>query len=388
MGYWLQKSECTLEGFRDVMAQARAADSGPDWTAEVAFGIPIYECGDLRARLVSDTGRRALMDEFARMLQHGSGIVVLKNCFADADVVDEVTGVFNQIMSDERALGGGQGDHFGTNARIWNAAEKLCLAAPDLFVRYFGNEIVAIVAEAWLGPNYQVTAQTNLVHPGGKGQVGHRDYHLGFMSPDDAIRYPTSAHLLSPFLTLQGAVAHCDMPVDSGPTKYLPYSQHYEAGYVAAAMPEFATFFEDEYVQLPLEKGDAVYFNPAVMHGAGDNVTDDVERLANLMQISSAFGRAIEVVDRAAMCQAIYPSVLSHAARGDMTDAQIYAAIAACAEGYPFPTSLDRDPPVGGLAPRSQADIMREAVGRSLKYDAFVRELEAHKARQAPGTHI
>jgi hypothetical protein len=36
--------------------------------------------------------------------------------------------------------------------------------------------------------------------------------------------------------------------------------------------------------------------------------------------------------------------------------------VAACAEGYPFPTNLDLDPPVGGLAPPSQADILRRAV--------------------------
>ena len=41
--------------------------------------------------------------------------------------------------------------------------------------------------------------------------------------------YPTHVHLLSPVLTLQGAVAHSDMPVESGPTMYLPYSHQYDA---------------------------------------------------------------------------------------------------------------------------------------------------------------
>ena len=34
--------------------------------------------------------------------------------------------------------------------------------------------------------------------------------------------YPAHLHRMSPVLTLQGAVAHCDMPVESGPTMLLP----------------------------------------------------------------------------------------------------------------------------------------------------------------------
>jgi hypothetical protein len=32
------------------------------------------------------------------------------------------------------------------------------------------------VFEAWLGPGYRVTAQTNIVKPGGRAQQPHRDY--------------------------------------------------------------------------------------------------------------------------------------------------------------------------------------------------------------------
>ncbi|MHA6795614.1 hypothetical protein ACVGVM_19150 [Pseudonocardia bannensis] len=55
------------------------------------------------------------------------------------------------------------------------------------------------------------------------------------------------------------------------------------------------------HVQLPLSCGDAVFFNPALIHAAG-------------------------------------------------------------AEGYPFPTNLDRDPPVDGLAPQSRADLVLRAL--------------------------
>jgi ectoine hydroxylase-related dioxygenase (phytanoyl-CoA dioxygenase family) len=39
-------------------------------------------------------------------------------------------------------------------------------------------------------------------------------------------------------------------------------------------------------VQLPLRKGDAVFFNPAVMHAAGTNRSKNIRRLANLLQTS------------------------------------------------------------------------------------------------------
>lgn len=383
MRYWLSESDCDLDTFVSVMDAARATDSGSDWTREHEAGIPIYDCADLRDRLVSDSGMRSLMEDWARIMADGSGIVVLKCAFEDTAVVDEATAVFDAIKAEERAAGMGGGDHFGTNDRIWNALEKLCLRAPDVFARYYGNELIALVSEAWLGPNYQMTSQTNLVHPGGVGQTAHRDYHLGFLGPAAAAQFPAAAHRFSPFLTLQGAVAHCDMPVDSGPTKFLPYSQHYEPGYIAGGLPQFAAYFDEEYVQLPLEKGDAVFFNPAVFHGAGDNRTPDVHRLANLLQVSSAMGRATEAVDRTAMCLALYPTLLSHYDRNEMSEAQVIAAVGACAEGYAFPTNLDRNPPTpDGLAPASQADIMLEALQRRKKFDAVAKELDAHAARQ------
>lgn len=46
---------------------------------------------------------------------------------------------------------------------------------------------------------------------------------------------PAHPHRMSATLTLQGAVAHCDMPLESGPTMLLPYSQHFAGGYVASS---------------------------------------------------------------------------------------------------------------------------------------------------------
>src|SRR5712691_3306187 len=169
--------------------------------------------------------------------------------------------------------------------------------------------MLELAAGAWLGPAYPVTSQVNVVNPGGAAQSAHRDYHLGFLSAERAAAYPAHVHRLSPVLTLQGAVAHCDMPIETGPTLYLPHSQKYAPGYLAFHQPEFTSYFEANYVQLPLEKGDAAFFNPALFHGAGTNRTADVRRMANLLQVSSGFGRAMETVDRSAMSAAVFPAL-------------------------------------------------------------------------------
>lgn len=328
--------------------------------------------------------RVALEAEIARVLNDGPGVLVFKGAFARTDIIDDATRVFLDIIETERASGGDKGDHFGTpgaNARVWNAQEKLARRAPDTFVEYFATEAIALGARAWLGPNYQVTAQVNLVHPGGKAQEPHCDYHLGFCTNEQAEAYPAHVHAFSRYLTLQGAVAHCDMPVESGPTMFLPYSQTYPLGYLAYRDPGVADVFARHMVQIPLAKGDVVYFSPALLHGAGTNYSPDIERMANLLQVSSAFGRAMESLDRVAMCEAIYPSLRRARERSSWTESDTANVIASCAEGYSFPTNLDRDQPVGGLAPLTQAQILAAAVAGDASPEQVGDELRAHRAR-------
>ena len=324
--------------------------------------VVIYDMAALAVTLDGSAGRREVMAEVAHVLHAGPGVVVLRGAVA-LDVLARATEAFEAMIAAEKAAGGPAGDHFaapGANDRVWNALEKLAVADPPAFVDYYESDAIALAATAWLGPAYQITSQVNVVNPGGSAQAPHRDYHLGFMTDDQAAQYPAHVHALSAGLTLQGAVAHVDMPAASGPTKLLPHSQKYELGYVAWRNEQVVDLFEQRHVQLPLAAGDAVFFNPAVLHAAGSNRTSDVRRMGNLLQISSAFGRSMESVDRARMVNAIYPDLLQRAAAWDR--AAVARVIAAAAEGYAFPTNLDRDPPVEGLAPPAQADLVHEAV--------------------------
>ena len=168
----------------------------------------------------------------------------------------------------------------------------------------------------------------------------------------------------------------------SGPTLYLPFSQTYAPGYLAALRDDFRDEFGARKVQFPLTCGDAVFFNPAVFHAAGANRSADIRRIANLLQVSSAYGRAMENVDRLKMCLALYPTLRELLAAKAISAEAADNAIAASAEGYAFPTNLDRDPAIGGLAPRSQAALMRQALAEGWTPDAFAKAAEAQAQRK------
>ncbi|MFI9759131.1 phytanoyl-CoA dioxygenase family protein [Streptomyces sp. NPDC051963] len=373
---WLSGRDCDLGAFRALVEQKTDAADYPH-AASVARNVLVYDSDRL-----GDVSRRDLQAELVRALTDGPGIVVFQAAFPDPAAVDRLTAVFDALIAEQRASGATAGDHFakpGANDRVWNALEKAALYDPEAFADYYANDVVALVSDAWLGPGYQVTSQINVVNPGGAAQTAHRDYHLGFLSDETAAAYPARVHRLSPVLTLQGAVAHGDMPVDTGPTMYLPYSQRYEPGYLAWRLPEFQAYFEDRHVQLPLAKGDAVFFNPAVFHAAGTNRSQDVRRMANLLQVSSAFGRAMETVDREAIVNALFPVLLKRRSEGERW---LDNVIAAGAEGYAFPTNLDNDPPVDGLAPPAQADVVRRAVHEAWTPEALRDELRAGAQRR------
>ncbi|MGJ5751740.1 ectoine hydroxylase-related dioxygenase (phytanoyl-CoA dioxygenase family) [Streptomyces puniciscabiei] len=376
---WLSEQGCDLAAFRALIDRTTRLADYPH-AASVAENVLVYEGERLRAA----QDREALRAELVGALADGPGVVVIQGACPDPQVVDRVTAVFEALIAEQRASGATAGDHFakpGANDRVWNALEKTALYDPEAFADYYANDVLALLWAAWLGPGYQVTSQVNVVNPGGAGQTAHRDYHLGFLSDAAAAAYPAHVHRLSPLLTLQGAVAHCDMPVESGPTLYLPYSQLYEPGYLAWRRPEFQAYFEAHRVQLPLAKGDAAFFSPALFHAAGTNRTADVRRTANLLQVSSAFGRAMETVDREAVANAVYPVLLRRAAEG-AEEAWLENVIAASAEGYPFPTNLDSDPPVDGLAPPAQADLVRRAVRERWTSERLRAELRAGAERR------
>ena len=343
--------------------------------------IIVYDGDGIRSKLSHPSTRKRIASEWCHVLRDGPGILMIRNAFESITTIDRSTFLFSEIVEKERRSDHGQGDHFGDNERIWNAIQKVCERDPELFIEYYGNPILALACESWLGPAYRVTAQMNNVRPGSAEQSVHRDYHLGFQSPETIERYPAHAQVMSQYLTLQGAVAHSDMPVESGPTCLLPYSHHFAPGYQTYRHPDFQAFFAEHRSQVEMQKGDMIFFSPAVYHAAGANRTNS-DRIANLLQISSAFGRTMETLDTDAMLLHIYPHLLRQINTGDLTIDQARHCVAASADGYAFPTNMDLDPPVNGNAPETRQEMAMRALEKKCPLDEVQEQLADYALRR------
>ena len=404
----IEPGQLSIENFRQLIGKKTDIDDWP-LASFVEQNALVYNASELLPSLLAEqpetsrsdqyaateqTFARLVMAEWSAALSEGPGIIVIREAFAqhqknatENQTLDHANNMFNDLIETEKTQFDNQGDHFakpGANDRVWNALEKHCMANTGNFIDYYKNPFMHLASTAWLGPNYQTTAQINRVNPGGEAQKPHRDYHLGFMSTEQAARYPLRAHLTSPNLTLQGAIAHCDMPIESGPTLYLPYSHIEPSGYVEFHRPEFQEYFEKHKAQFELKKGDLVFFNPALMHAAGNNKTTDIYRMANLVQVSSAFGRSIESVDRTRMLLKMYPELLARTENGQLSPLELESVLSASANGYPFPTNLDLDQPVDGLIPQSQLQLVSELIAkRKTLEEAKNLLLEADKKKQS-----
>jgi ectoine hydroxylase-related dioxygenase (phytanoyl-CoA dioxygenase family) len=374
-----EKQQYSLASFATLTSQLTLPSTYPLAT-DVQKNVPIYNALDF-GDLTDDRRVEALKDELFHVLHDGPGVYVLKNFFTDMDVLGSANAAFASIIETElKGSDGSKGDHFApasANSRIWNSFSKHCLQDPESFVNYYSNPLFRVVSEAYLGPAYRITTQLNVVKPGGKPQVCHRDYHLGFQTKADVARWPKPMHDASRLLTLQGAVAHSDMPLESGPTRLLPFSQGFEAGFMAYRQEEFNEYFLQNYVALPLKKGDALFFSPALFHAAGENKTSDFERSANLIQVSSAFGKPMESVDALPLVEKSWELLAEKHEREGMSR-ELEALVCAIAEGYPFPTNLDRRPPApGGMAPESEQDVLKRALSEGWTQEKVLDKLTA-----------
>ncbi len=350
--------------------------------ASIEKQIPIYSADTLRES-IEQGNQLTYQSEMAKVLETGPGVLVIKQAFDDVTIVDQMSQVFQQLLVEQSHLKAA--DHFATagkNGRIWNVFEKSAKANPLAFIHYYKNPVLQLIAQAWLGPHYQITAQLNIVYPGGTAQQPHRDYHLGFQENQEVSRYPTHVHNMSRYLTLQGGIAHSDMPIESGPTQLLPFSQQYELGYLAWRDPAFIEYFEQNKVQLPLTKGDAIFFNPALFHAAGDNNSENIERSVNLLQISSAFAKPMETVDSYAISKLTYSHITHLLQKDELSPAQLDALISACCDGYSFPSNLDTDPPAASMAPQTAAQLTQQALTEKWSEQQYLTALAQHKKRR------
>lgn len=350
----------SVESFKAV-CERRTDPRDYPLAASIESNIPVYQLAPFSS--LSPEDRAALQDEWYRVLIEGPGALALAGMYRDDALIDRVTDTYRAIVEDESRSRASTSDRpVGRDAsdRIWNSFGKHALADPASFVPYYANPYLALISQAWLGPGYRITAQMNNVKPGRPPQEVHRDYHLGFQSTEATAAFPRAMQVASQLLTLQGAVAHVDVPLEMGPTRLLPYSQTFEEGYMAYRRPEFVEYFGGHYSCLPLRKGDGLFFNPALFHATGSNQSEGTNRTVNLLQVSSAFGKTMEAVETLPVVERCWDRILGlYDEQGESVE--VASIVAAVADGYAFPTNLDKNRPWPGekTPPSEQAVLWR-----------------------------
>ena len=371
------ESEISVDDLMQTCSQKTLKEAYP-LAESVAENIIIYDAKNITHLVGNSNQEKRLKTELNHILGKGPGVFIIRNLYEDS-VIDQSNGIFDKIIKNEAT---NKNDHFasGSNTRIWNSLQKVAIENSEAFISYYANNILRVVAESWCGPNSQMTAQVNIVKPGSGMQKPHRDYHLGFQENETVQKYPISSHLMSQHLTLQAVIAHSDMPLESGPTLLMPHSQKYELGYLAWRNKEFQSFFSENAVQLPLKKGDGVFCNPALFHAAGSNSTNNFNRIANLLQISSVFGKAMERIDYIKIIKNIYPALLEHQNNNTLSKRLTENVLVCATDGYAFPTNLDYDTSsyssVHGL---SMFEVTQQALQQSLDLENFTSKLYEHQ---------
>ena len=371
------ESEISVDDLMQTCSQKTLKEAYP-LAESVAENIIIYDAKNITHLVGNSNQEKRLKTELNHILGKGPGVFIIRNLYEDS-VIDQSNGIFDKIIKNEAT---NKNDHFasGSNTRIWNSLQKVAIENSEAFISYYANNILRVVAESWCGPNSQMTAQVNIVKPGSGMQKPHRDYHLGFQENETVQKYPISSHLMSQHLTLQAVIAHSDMPLESGPTLVMPHSQKYELGYLAWRNKEFQSFFSENAVQLPLKKGDGVFCNPALFHAAGSNSTNNFNRIANLLQISSVFGKAMERIDYNKIIKNIYPALLKHQNNNTLSKRLVKNVLVCATDGYPFPTNLDYDTSsYSSLHGLSMFEVTQQALLDSLDLENFSLKLSEHQ---------
>lgn len=152
-------------------------------------------------------------------------------------------------------------------------------------------------------------------------------------------------------------------------------------GYSLWPEPAYRDYFLQHAVQMPLQVGDAIFFVPSLHHAAGANCTTNLDRVANLIQVSSAFGKTMEIIDMYKVAECVYPALLRQ--WPSLSDLERDAIITACCDDYAFPTNLDRDPPIEGKAPYTHAHITRGALDEGCTLQQYSNEMKQLQERRA-----
>ena len=100
-GHWFDAAKCDLDDLIALCGQPALIDEYPRAIA-IEQDTVVYDSEVLRDAIATPEGRLSVMAELTDALLGGPGIVVFRDAF-DRAVVEAVSGVFDEIIVDERA---------------------------------------------------------------------------------------------------------------------------------------------------------------------------------------------------------------------------------------------------------------------------------------------
>lgn len=376
--YFMHEDQISIEDFKAFCDQSVNISEYP-LASEAVSNVLIYNQITLAAAAKRD--KKAVLSELHRALSYGPGVFIVRGLYGDEESVDRTSRVFEEIMRAEAKakIRANRFPQAGNNQRILQALQKLAAASPEAFVDYYANPMLNLICQAWLGPTWLMASQVHQVRPGSAVQLPQRDAHLSIQQSAFAAEFPIPVQLLSQYLTLRGVIAHTDVPLACGPMRLLPWSHQYELIYMAYHRADFSEYFAEHFVQVPLNKGDGLFFNPALFHTEGNNATTDRVRTANLLQVSSAFCVPREEIDHEQILHNIYPLLKNSTLTADALDSVINTA----ARGYAFPSNFDAEPSLGTREPKNQQALVREALSNAWSLEKFQHKLAENSEKRA-----
>ena len=237
-------------------------------------------------------------------------------------------------------------------------AGKTLPSRAEAFARYYANEAIAMVCRGLAGDRLSDHLAGQLRQSRRRGAVGasRLSHGLPVRRGDRGLPRPRPPAFAGADLAGRGrALRHAgrDRP-DAVPAVLADVTRR---AISPGASPNSSNISTGITSSCRSKKGDAAFFNPALFHAAGHNRT--TRRAPHRQPLADLLG--LWPRDGIGRSRQNGQSALSlRCAAGLDLDARARAnVIAACAEGYAFPTNLDRDPPLGGLAPQTQAQLMR-----------------------------
>ena len=343
---------------------ADATSSDYPYADAVERNVLIY--GEkLRAAVGTAAGRTAVQTELMRALTDGPGIVVFKRAFGDLSVVDRATEAFLAQIAAEKAAGVAGGDHFakpGANDRVWGALDKLAVARPRGVRRL-------------LRQRHHRADQRGLARSGLPGHLAGQRGQPRRPGADRAPRLPPRLHGRRRRRPLPGprapAVAGAD-PAGRGRAlrhagRDRPDPLPALLAPVRARLPRLPP--ARVHRVLPGRTTPSCRWRRATPRSStppcstapartSRPTSDGWPTCCRCPRRSAARWRPSTGSRCAGRCSRCCWSSKAAGA----SDRYLDNVIAASAEGYAFPTNLDRDQPIGGIAPQTQADLVRQAV--------------------------